>query len=116
VKYTVEDAKNTLDDISGCGDHPLPADIVNCTVSEVIAGSRWCNCGEGEAMCHSCCDTGSVVLFLAADGRYVVAREDSDTTGHGCRCSGGAEAFATLGEAVSLGLTQEDRERLRVKP
>lgn len=51
----------------------------------------------------------SVAVFKAASGDgFIVAVESSDYTGHGCQCSGSAERFASLDNALRLGLSDED--------
>lgn len=53
----------------------------------------------------------SVAVFKAADGNgVIVAIESSDYTGHGCQCSGSAERFTSLDNALRLGLAADDAE------
>lgn len=53
----------------------------------------------------------SVAVFRAAGGDgFIVAAESSDYTGHGCQCSGSAERFDSLDNALRLGLSDSDAE------
>jgi len=56
-------------------------------------------------------DDESFVIFTDASGAFWAAWESSDSTGHGCQCSGGfAGPYPTLRDAVFLGLTADQRE------
>ena len=74
-----------------------------------------CNCTKGqwskEADYHlnRYCDTESFAFALLSEGRFLVMRENSDTSGHGCQCDGSYLICAELGEAIHLGLTREER-------
>ena len=58
-------------------------------------------------------DDESFVVYLDKVSNYYVLWESSDSTGHGCRCSGGvAGPFPTLKDAVLLGLTADQRDGL----
>lgn len=52
----------------------------------------------------------SVAVFRAVNGGFIVAAESSDYTGHGCQCSGSAEQFDSLDNALRLGLSDSEAE------
>ena len=81
-------------------------------IERVVWHDAWCECGHREAVCNSYCETGSAVILELKSGRYVYAREVSDTTGHGCQCSGSMEQFDDLESLIACGLDNENRERV----
>lgn len=66
-----------------CGAHPDCVPWKLDDVEEVLHAGVFCNCGWGDAMCGTYCDTGSVALVRLKDGKFGTVYEDSDTTGHG---------------------------------
>jgi hypothetical protein len=57
--------------------------IAEETIDSVIYTESGCNCGKNENMCKSYCDTYSWCIVRLKDGKYGVASESSDTSGHG---------------------------------
>lgn len=94
--------------------HPLKKDVVfdKNTIVRVHWWSRWCNCGDRDQMCGTYCDTGSGTIVELHDGHFVYAYEESDTSGHGCQCSGHVELFDSLADLIACGLTNSNRERI----
>jgi hypothetical protein len=96
-----------------CGDHPLKLEGVSLEGAETLLALGSCGCKEPNPeylTCGSWCDSGSFALGRLSDGRYITVRENSDSTGHGCQCNGSADVYATLEEAISLGLTDSERK------
>lgn len=52
-------------------------------------------------------------LFLMNDGRYLNVRAGCDYTGWGCQESGSCDISDNLLDAVTFGLTQGERDRLK---
>jgi hypothetical protein len=109
-KLTVLDVYNNAE---SCGDHPLGIDaaLLDGALTLVALGS--CSCYEYEPnatyeTCNSYCDSSSFALGKLADGRFIVIEESSDTSGHGCQCSGSATIHDTLDAAVA-NFTREER-------
>ena len=79
--------KDVYDDVAGCGDHPdtqLNDEIA--AAAQTIIAMGGCNriaINENYDTCGSYCDTQSFAVAILADGRYAVATESSDSTGHG---------------------------------
>ena len=77
---TVPDTSVLID--ANCSDHET--DLREDEVAETIASRQWCSCEEsGGPPCHSYCDTSGAALYRLIDGRYAIAVESSDTSGHG---------------------------------
>lgn len=70
-------------------------------VDEVIATAEGENDGEPW-----------VGLFRMTDGLYLVVRASCDYTGWGCGEGGSADVADTVEDAIYLGLTREERDRL----
>jgi len=105
--------QEVFEQASGCGDHPLTITAAEINGAETILALGGCGCrglSPNYDTCGSYCDTESFAVAKLPDGRYVVIHESSDTTGHGCRCSGGDSTHATLSDALWHGLGREDRE------
>jgi len=64
-------------------------------------------------------DTDGIWLFKgkmpdAEVEQFFVLMEQGDTTGHGCQCSSTLTKFDTLADALEIGLTKDERERLKL--
>lgn len=93
-----------------CADHPLPE--LNTETTETIIAAGRCNCHElnlDYTTCGSWCDTNSFAIGLLSSGKFVVVEEWSDSSGHGCQCSGSLITVDSFSEALK-NLTQETRE------
>ena len=67
---------------ANCSDHVT--DVREEEVAETIASRQWCYCEAGGGQpCNSYCDTYGAALYRLIDGRYAIAVESSDTSGHG---------------------------------
>jgi hypothetical protein len=94
-----ESALYTFRIATQCGDHPNNAIDESALGDVVYYGDN----GQDEF--------ASAAVFKAARGKgYIVAVESSDYTGHGCQCSGSAERFDSLSNALRLGLSPEEAE------
>lgn len=108
----------TVEDVfvnANCSDHPLQIDEKVLEGVRTIAGLGGCGCtgmNERYDTCGSYCDSGSFAIGELKDGRFIVVREDSDSSGHGCQCSGSADIFDNIDLALRLGLTENEREAL----
>lgn len=67
---------------------------------------------NGAGMCRGMCDTWSEAFCRLKDGRYVTAHESSDTSGHGCQCSGSVDIYDTKDDFLRLGLTEASRAEI----
>lgn len=68
---------------ANCEDHPV-TEITESDIASVICSRQWCYCEiEGREACKSFCDTSGAAIYGLRDGRYAVAFESSDTSGHG---------------------------------
>lgn len=83
TKTKLDELKACYDTATQCGDHPDSVTWKLDEVVEVLHVGSYCNCGWGDSMCGSYCDSGSVAVVRLKDGRYGTVQEDSDTTGHG---------------------------------
>ena len=103
-----------LRDAARCHDHPR-WEFTARDVVAVLLARRWCPHEEaGERQCgdDEPCDSFGAAIFHLRGGRIGVACEASDTTGHGCQCSGTLSVHRTLSFALRLGLTA-DQARMR---
>ncbi len=75
-----EVALGILDSATKCSDHPCSLD--KDLIEQSRCAASWCACGT-EGGCGRYCDSEGVALFLLKDGRYAVAEESSDSSGHG---------------------------------
>lgn len=79
---SVEDVFRDAD----CCDHPLQIDasILEGAKTILALGSCYCTTPNPEySTCGSYCDSGSFAIARLTDGRFLVVREDSDSSGHG---------------------------------
>lgn len=100
---------------ANCSDHPLKIDEKVLEGVRTIVGLGACCCSTYNPeynTCGSYCDSGSFAVGELKDGRIIVVREDSDSSGHGCQCSGSADIFDNIDLAMRLGLTENEREEL----
>lgn len=110
-KLTVQDVYQNA---SGCAHFPEIDDDILTGAKTIYAAGK-CSCTGDEwstaADFHRdpYCDTESFALALLANGRFLTIEESSDTTGHGCQCSGVAQFFDNLGAAIHLGLSTDQR-------
>lgn len=86
---------------ANCSDHPQShiEDSLLEGVETVLARQEiadWDNC--------------AYAVGKLKDGRFIAIEEDEDSSGHGCRCNGTANIYATLDEALRLGLSGGCRE------
>jgi hypothetical protein len=103
--------QEVFDDAS-CSDHPLQFAASILDKAETILALGHCGCkdlNEAYDTCGSYCDSDSFAVARLADGRFVGVEEASDSTGHGCQCSGSAVIAETLAEVVAW-LSTENRE------
>lgn len=66
-------------------------------------------------ICGGMCDTWSTTAFRLKNGKYVIASEHSDTTGHGCQCGGSVEIFETKEEFLKLGIEENSEIRRYIR-
>lgn len=98
---------------ANCQDHPLGVAPAILDGAETIVGLARCGCTKWNSDGNTCgtyCDTSSFAVAELSDGRVIVVWESSDSTGHGCQCSGSADLFESLSDALWQGLDREDRE------
>lgn len=79
--FTVDEAWGVIEQAAECGDHPISLDFKKEDIGEVFWYETHCCCGPGH--CGSYCDSDSTAAFKLKDGRYVLAQEGSDSSGHG---------------------------------
>ena len=94
---------------SCCLNHPQE---FSSPVVEVIAWEEGCECWPQS--CGSYCDGWERALVRLESGRYGVLTAWEDATGHGCRCDSALIEFDTLDDATTLGLTEEERAKLKL--
>lgn len=82
AEATIEKCLAVLGSASDCSDHMIPLNFKEEDVVKPLVYRYWCNCGE-DVKCEGWCDSGSFAFFVLKDGRHVIAREDSDSSGHG---------------------------------
>lgn len=101
-------------DCGDCRQHPSP--FQKDEVAEVIHFAGKCCCmsySPDYKTCGSYCDSESFAVFKLKDGRFATFWEGSDSSGHGCQCSqNGGEVFATLEDAIRLGIDENARQYL----
>lgn len=97
-----------------CSSHEIALPFTEADVSACAYVESTCSHGTASAgtLCNSYCDTSSEAILVLKDGRWVRATESSDTSGHGCQCSGSVDVFDNKTEFLKLGLTDEQREDL----
>lgn len=79
--YDANDAWGVVAQASECGDHPCDVQFKKEDIQTVFYYETHCCCGPGH--CGSYCDSDSTAAFRLSDGRYVLAQEGSDSSGHG---------------------------------
>ena len=77
-KYKLEDAMGVVDAANGCEEHPSDVSPTADEVAEVLFYSDDINEPE-----EPYAGTDSRAVLRLKDGRIVVARESSDSSGHG---------------------------------
>lgn len=82
MTFTSSDAMGVVDQ-ANCHDHPCVVPFTEADIDTVYHFDAWCNCGSLGQRCGSYCDSGSCAIFTLKDGRWVLAQEDSDSSGHG---------------------------------
>jgi len=93
----------------GCGEVLVPASLSGVAHSEMVnvLGAAHNTDGTGwetsNGLGYDSNDSCSFTLF-EYKGIYYIYSESSDYTGHGCQCSEDIEEFASLEDAVRLGL------------
>lgn len=95
---------------NSCSSHPL--DPIALEGVETLIGLGGCECFPTSTeyeRCESYCSTQSFAVGLLKDGKFVRVEESSDTSGHGCQCSGSASVHDTW-EELLINLTQGQRE------
>ena len=81
---------------------PLPVDLI---VGDVRCEGVWGRLRAGYE------DNGSFAIFTDSTRGFWAFEECSDSTGHGCQCSGTLARFDTLADALRLGLGRDNRQR-----
>lgn len=72
---TAEQAWATVEEASSCGDHPIACEaFVKEDIAEVLGYWEW----QG-----SCAEHDTLAAFVLRNGKHVVAKEGSDSSGHG---------------------------------
>lgn len=84
------------------------------TIAAVLASEKGCMHGVASKgqLCGSYCNTWSFVIATTTDNKFLCASESSDTTGHGCQCSGNFEVFDSIEALLATGLSDQAREIL----
>lgn len=94
-----DEAIRTFRNATQCGDHPNDK-ITESDLGDVV---YYGDNGQDEFE--------SAAVFKAVKGKgYIVAIESSDYTGRGCQCSGSADRFDSLNDALRLGLSPDEAE------
>jgi hypothetical protein len=99
---------------ASCSEHVVPLSAAEISTAETLWAAGSCSCYPPTPMNQTCggyCDTASFAIGRLADGRYVLIVESSDTTGHGCQCSGAVYIRETAA-GVLMELDREEREAL----
>jgi hypothetical protein len=52
------------------------------------------------------------VVFKTSDKRFAVLSDSEDYTGHGCQCCSSLTIWDTLEEALRLGLSEDEKNKL----
>lgn len=114
VPETIEAGFGVVLQAAKCDSHPVHIDFTKDDVATCLLVESSCSHGTASAgtLCRSYCDTSSESILVLKDGRYVMAHESSDTTGHGCQCSGSVDVYPDRAEFLKLGITDEQREDL----
>lgn len=96
-----------------CGDHPQPWKWED--IEGVIASAEWCCCFSQDGQygnCGSYCDSSGVGVYLLKNGNVLTMHESSDSSGHGCQCSGQGEESESLAQAIQVELTDQEKDKL----
>jgi hypothetical protein len=83
--FTTADAMPVIATASSdCHPGAFP-EIKEDDIDVVYFAKSYCMCGDSlsNTMCKSWCDSGSIAVFSLKNGKYIIAQEDSDTSGHG---------------------------------
>lgn len=107
---TIQDVFNNVKD---CGDHPVGvSEEILKGIKTIVAMGCCCCLGFNNEYktCGGYCDTESFGIGKTREGKFLVAYENSDSTGHGCRCYGAVQIFDSLEDALNLGLDESCRE------
>lgn len=92
-----------------CYNHPQEKLPENIRTIIALGGCYCKGMNDTYDTCESYCDSSSFGFGIMEDGRYIVCRESSDTSGHGCRCDGDFSIHETFRDAYLLGLTNDER-------
>jgi hypothetical protein len=88
-----------------CSDHPCEVPFTEADIEKVFYTEFTGDRGNYD-------DTSSCAIFRLKDGRHVVAEEWSDSTGHGCQCSGAVDVFPNKEDLIQFGFDDAERETL----
>lgn len=101
---------------SSCSDHVQDIDQAVADTALTLVAMASCGCvGYGdyytEDRCQGgYCDTESFAIGQIPTGQFLSVYESSDTTGHGCQCSGSCAIWPTLDQALKLGINEYQRK------
>ena len=78
-------AFSVVESASDCGNHPITCEaFTKDDIAQVLAYRFGCSCkGAPNTQCDTYCDRWSFAAMRLKNGKYVVAQEWSDTSGHG---------------------------------
>lgn len=101
----------TFEEVYGnanCGDHPLqiPLPVGIKTIYSFWRGDGGYETEQGDSWDNESFAIGEL------GGRFYVVQEWSDSSGHGCRCDGTITEWASLEEAIRLGIGEPQREAI----
>lgn len=82
---SIDDGWGVVTTANSCGNHPIELDFAKDDVKMCLYVESGCSCGTNSkgTTCDSYCDTWSTSILVLKDGRFVMAHESSDTSGHG---------------------------------
>jgi hypothetical protein len=103
VKFEDTTLKQVWDD-ANCNDHPqahIPKKLL-AGVETILARQEVADW-----------DNMAYAIGRLKDGRFIAIEEWEDSTGHGCRCGGTANLYASLEDALKLGLCVDARRDAR---
>ena len=80
-----EAAWNVVVSASDCSNHPCDVPFTAGDIEKVYGADYGCNCGSWltGTNCKDYCDSWGSALFRLKSGKYVIAEESADTSGHG---------------------------------
>lgn len=112
--FTVENVWSVVDTAAMDCHRGSKIDFNENDIAKVFYYNSGCNCGDlfDEKMCNTWCDTWSIAIFQLKDGRYILANEASDTSGHGCQCGGSVETFDCKQDLINCGFSNCNREEM----